>query len=293
MMYRVSHVTKITYANPVRLARFNIRLRPSTWPGQTVSDYKLLVDPLPWTRTDEDGAYIVEESKLLLRDPIVQLRIDSRFGVSVAPSGIDFASVASPTVADVRALALTRPNLDAISPASYLFASPIAGPEPDIAAWAATILSDAMSVVEAGCALMHAIHAQFRYDSASTESDTPPIEAFRHRHGVCQDFAHIMIVAARSWGLPAAYVSGYLRTLPPPGKPRLVGADAMHAWVNLWCGDELGWIGFDPTNDKFARTDHIFIAMGRDYSDVAPLDGVFHGSAEQSMTFAVDVAPVD
>jgi transglutaminase-like putative cysteine protease len=102
-----------------------------------------------------------------------------------------------------------------------------------------------------------------------------------------------MIIAARAHGIPAAYVSGYLRTLPPPGMPRLVGADAMHAWAALWCGEELGWVGFDPTNDVFARTDHIFVAMGRDYSDVAPLDGVFHGGAGQAMFFSVDVAPLE
>jgi transglutaminase-like putative cysteine protease len=108
---------------------------------------------------------------------------------------------------------------------------------------------------------------------------------------VCQDFAHIMIIAARAHGIPAGYVSGYLRTEPPPGQPRLVGADAMHAWVNLWCGDRLGWIGFDPTNGTVARADHIFIAMGRDFADVSPLDGVVHGGGDQTMTVAVDVVP--
>jgi transglutaminase-like putative cysteine protease len=102
----------------------------------------------------------------------------------------------------------------------------------------------------------------------------------------------VMIVAARAQGIPAAYVSGYMRTLPPPGAPRLVGADAMHAWAALWCGEELGWVGFDPTNDVFATTNHIFVAMGRDYGDVAPLDGVFRGGGQQTMFFSVDVAPV-
>ena len=148
-------------------------------------------------------------------------------------------------------------------------------------------------MIGAGRALMESLHAEFRYDGNATKIDTPAIEAFRHRRGVCQDFAHIMIIAARAHGIPAAYVSGYLRTLPPPGRERLVGADAMHAWVNLWCGDELGWIGFDPTNNLIAGTDHIFTAMGRDYSDIAPLDGVFHGGAGQEMQVAVDVEPVE
>jgi transglutaminase-like putative cysteine protease len=101
-----------------------------------------------------------------------------------------------------------------------------------------------------------------------------------------------MIIAARAFGVPAAYVSGYLRTTPPPGQPRLVGADAMHAWVNLWCGEELGWVGFDPTNDLLVGAGHIFTAMGRDYADVAPLDGVFHGGEGQRMKVAVDVVPM-
>jgi transglutaminase-like putative cysteine protease len=291
MKYEVSHITRIKYEAPVRLARFNIRLQPAPWPHQKVADYALTVEPLPWTRTDEPGPYIVNESKLLVRDPITRLQVESRFAVSIEPSGIDYATVAAPTVAEVRALALTYPGLTALSPASYLFGSPTAPLEPEIAAWAADVIEDEMTIIAAGRALMHAIHGQFRYDTAATHSDTPPIVAFDQRRGVCQDFAHIMIVAARAFGLPAAYVSGYLRTLPPPGKPRLVGADAMHAWVSLWCGETLGWIGFDPTNDAFAETDHIFIAMGRDYADVAPLDGVFHGSGEQSMVYSVDVTP--
>jgi transglutaminase-like putative cysteine protease len=289
--YAVSHVTTVDYAEPVRLARFNIRLRPVAWPHQSVREYALLVEPLPWTRTDDPGPYIVSESKLLIRAPIARLRIESRFEVTVEPSGIDYATQPAPTVADIRALALTTPGLTALSPASYLFGSTIAVPEPEIADWAATIVSDKMSILAAGRALMGEIHAQFRYDADATLTDTPPLAAFRQRRGVCQDFAHIMIVAARAMGLPAAYVSGYLRTLPPPGKPRLVGVDAMHAWAALWCGEALGWIGFDPTNDAFAETDHIFIAMGRDYADVAPLDGVFVGGAEQKMDYSVDVAP--
>jgi transglutaminase-like putative cysteine protease len=192
----------------------------------------------------------------------------------------------------LRERAMKKPDLSDLGPASYIFASPIAQPEPTIARWAGSFLDEAMPVMAAGRALMGAIHQEFAYDADATETDTPPLEAFAKRHGVCQDFSHVMIIAARAHGIPAAYVSGYLRTLPPPGKERLIGADAMHAWVNLWCGEELGWIGFDPTNNVFAMTDHIFVAMGRDYSDVAPLDGVFRGGGQQTMFFSVDVAPV-
>jgi transglutaminase-like putative cysteine protease len=293
MIYRVRHDTTIRYSGLVRLAQFNVRLRPAPWPGQTLTDYRRIVDPLPWTVREEAGAYLVEEARLTLRDAITQLRIESSFTVEVSPPAVDHAMAPSPTVAELRAQALARPDLTRGGPAAYLFASPIAEPAPEIALWARGLIAEDMPAIEAGAALMRAIHHEFAYDSQATRADTPPLEAFRARHGVCQDFAHVMIVAARSLGLPAAYVSGYLRTLPPPGMQRLVGADAMHAWAALWCGETLGWVGFDPTNDALAATDHIFVAMGRDYGDVAPLDGVFRGGARQTMFFSVDVAPVE
>ncbi|RYD63112.1 MAG: transglutaminase family protein, partial [Sphingomonadales bacterium] len=136
------------------------------------------------------------------------------------------------------------------------------------------------------------IKREFRYDGKATAFDTPVAEAFAKRHGVCQDFAQVMIAAVRAAGLPAAYVSGYLRTRPPAGKPRLVGVDATHAWVNVWCGPALGWVGFDPTNGCTVGSDHIVTAVGRDYSDVAPIDGVFLGQDGQDIHVSVDVEPI-
>lgn len=293
MIYEVRHITTVQYAGMVRLARFNLRLKPAPWQGQVLEDYALLIDPLPWSIQDEPGPFIVNRSRLTVRDPLSRLSIESRFRIAVAAPAFAIESVASPTVEVVRATALEQRDLSALGPASYLYASPIADSVPEIAAWARPWFAPGMTVVEAGRSLMKAIHDEFRYDGDATTSETPPAEAFRQRSGVCQDFAHIMIVAARAQGIPAAYVSGYLRTLPPPGKPRLVGADATHAWVNLWCGEELGWVGFDPTNDVTVGSDHIFTAMGRDYGDVAPLDGVFHGGGGQQMKVSVDVAPVE
>jgi transglutaminase-like putative cysteine protease len=292
MIYHVSHRTEITYAAPVSLARFNLRLHPAAWPGQTISEHRLIIDPVPWARREEDGPFVVNTSRITLRDPIEALTITSRFMAEVTTPVLDLAATASPDLVSLREAALARQDLGPLSPASYLFASPIAQPSAEIAQWAGQWLTDATPVLAAGAALMGAIHDQFRYEEGATEADTAPIEAFHARHGVCQDFAHVMIVAARAYGLPAAYVSGYLRTLPPPGKKRLVGADATHAWVNLWCGEALGWIGFDPTNNVIVASDHIFTAMGRDYADVAPLDGVFHGGGgRQRMKVAVDVEP--
>ena len=147
-------------------------------------------------------------------------------------------------------------------------------------------------MVAAGLALARAIKDGFRYDGNATTLGTSPAEAFASRSGVCQDFAQVMISGARSAGLPAAYVSGYLRTVPPPGHARLVGADATHAWAMLWCGPMRGWIGFDPTNGCTVGEDHIVLAIGRDYADVAPIDGIFLGRHGQRIDVSVDVEPL-
>ena len=293
MIYQIRNLTEIVYSPPVSLARFNVRLRPADWPNQRLLSYALDIEPHAAAIREEQGPYVVNTTRLVLDGAIPALRIESNLRVEVLPPAIDPESVPSPTIAVIRETALSHCDLDAASPCSYLFASPIAVPADEISDWARPFLADEQSVMAGGKALMTAIYRQFHYESGATNSYTPPLEAFRERHGVCQDFAHVMIIAARAHGIPAAYVSGYLRTIPPPGKARLVGADATHAWVNLWCGAELGWIGFDPTNNVIARTDHIFTAMGRDYTDVAPLDGVFRGGGKQKMKVSVDVAPVD
>ncbi|WP_404480288.1 transglutaminase domain-containing protein [Novosphingobium sp. BL-52-GroH] len=293
MRYSISHITTVKYAQPVSMAQFNVRLRPAAWNGQTVADFTLSLDPAPVQVIEGPGGYHVNESRFSLREATAQLQIESRFTVEVEPLPFFVGDATGPGLAELRERAMRKPDLSDLGPASYIFASPIAQPDPVIAQWAGSFLDEAMPVMAAGRALMAAIHKEFTYDADATQTDTPPVEAFAKRHGVCQDFSHVMIIAARAHGIPAAYVSGYLRTLPPPGKERLVGADAMHAWVNLWCGEELGWIGFDPTNDCLADTDHIFLGMGRDYSDVAPLDGTFRGSSEQKMYASVDVAPLD
>jgi transglutaminase-like putative cysteine protease len=134
---------------------------------------------------------------------------------------------------------------------------------------------------------------EFEFDADATLVDTPPHEAFLQRKGVCQDFAQIMITGLRAAGLPAAYASGYIRTIPPEGQLRLVGADATHAWVLLWCGPVRGWVGVDPTNGIWMASDHIVMAVGRDYAEIAPVDGVVLGSGAQNMDVSVDVAPLD
>ena len=292
MKYRVTHVTEVKYDALVNLARFNLRLKPAEWQGQTLTGYRMEVSPVPRVIVDEYGPFVVNTARLTLDKPTASLTVTSEFTVTVERV-LPRLDEHAPSLAQVRSQALADRGLSARDPASYLFASPIAVMAPEIAAWAASRLGGDTSVIAAASSLMHAIHDEFSYDSKATKADTPPIEAFRARRGVCQDFAHVMIIALRHFGIPAAYVSGYLRTNPPPGKDRLVGADATHAWVNVWCGTSLAWIGFDPTNAILVGNDHIYTAMGRDFTDVSPLDGVFIGGAGQRMTVSVEVAPLD
>ena len=147
-------------------------------------------------------------------------------------------------------------------------------------------------ILEASLDLTRRIHEEFEYDPRTTNVSTPVEQVLTQKSGVCQDFAHFQLACLRSLGLAARYVSGYLRTIPPEGKPRLVGADASHAWLGVYCG-ELGWIDFDPTNNTICGTDHITIAHGRDYGDVCPIQGVFVGGGDHSMSVYVDVEAME
>ena len=292
MIYDVDHLTRVRYEDPIRQARFNLRLMPAAWPGQQVSDFTLEIDPAPYPAVTTLGPYPFNLTRIEIDTPIEALTIRARFKVHAEEAQLDVHGPAL-TIAEAAAAALQLTDLGPWAPVNYLFPSPLLPPDPAIAAWAALRLREDAPAADAALALARLIQREFVYDGDATEADTPVAEAFAMRRGVCQDFAHILIVALRSVGLPAAYVSGYLRTIPPPGQPRLVGVDAMHAWVALWCGQQRGWVGIDPTNGCIAGSVHIFTALGRDYSDVSPIDGVFVGGASQKLETSVDVVPVD
>ena len=291
MRYAITHATRFRYAYPVRFARCNLRLRPIDWDGQRVEDHVLAIDPAASQEPGRDSGYPVNATRIVVEKPATELLIESRAHVVVdrvapMPGGEDIS------VAEAGRLAREANDFSAFGPSNYLFPSPLIAAFPEIAAWCAVALRPERGVVEAGLALARAIQANFHYDGSATQLDTSPAEAFAKKHGVCQDFAQIMISGARSAGLATAYVSGYLRTIPPPGQERLIGADATHAWVLIWCGPDRGWIGFDPTNGVTMGPDHIVTAIGRDYADVAPIDGIFLGQEGQRIDVAVDVEPL-
>ena len=289
MIYQVNHTSRVRYGAPVDLARFAIRLKPAPWPGQTLLSYRMDVSPVPAHLMEGFGPYQVNNTVVSIDERLQELVVTSAFRMEVtSPHGVIDEGT---DIATVRSAALRVGDIGTFAPAPFLYGSRVVELEPEIGAWAAPMLGDDAGILRAIRALCAKIHAEFVYLPGVTDSDTPPLEAFRARHGVCQDFAHVMIAALRWYGIPAAYISGYLRTEPPPGRPRLVGADAMHAWVNVWCGTTLGWVAIDPTNDRMVDQDYVTVAMGRDYADIAPVDGVFVGTPVQKMTTGVDVIP--
>ena len=290
MIYRIRHETRFTYGAPVRFARCNLRLKPILWSGQRLIDHDLSVEPggeLSLARAD---ASLANVTRLVIPEAVSRLTIVSTATVDV-DRDVPMVLPDDPDIASTVRLAHASRDVTANGPANYLFASSMVELTPEIADWCAADLAPDRPVTEAAIALAQRIQREFAYDSDATHTATRPAEAFAHRHGVCQDFAQVMIAGLRAHGIPAAYASGYLRTLPPPGEPRLVGADATHAWVLVWCGPHRGWEGVDPTNGIWMAGDHIVIAIGRDYSEIAPIDGVFLGSGAQTMRVSVDVAP--
>ena len=288
MIYDVKHVTTYRYDAPVASARCAIRLWPRDDADQNAESVAIDVVPTPArfrTRVDFFGNRVAEAA---IASVHTKLRVTLTARVDVN-RGAPPAAGLTPAWGAVREAAGASRSLDADAPAHYIFPSRLAPAIPAIAAYARESFAGNRPVLEGAIELMRRIHADFAYDADATEVSTPLVDAFERRRGVCQDFAHVMIAGLRGIGLPAAYVSGYLRTIPAPGELRLEGADASHAWVRAWCGPEFGWVQLDPTNALVVANDHIVVAFGRDYADVSPIDGIIRGSGTQSLDVKVDV----
>lgn len=199
----------------------------------------------------------------------------------------------SPALTDLRSELANVRSLRGDSPQHFIAPSGRTMPAARIDEFAHRAAHDARNVFDAALAINRAVNGAMKFDAKATDVNTPAADAFAKKRGVCQDFTHIMIIALKALGIPAGYVSGYLRTIPPPGKQRMEGADAMHAWVRAWCGNDLGWVEFDPTNNLVVGTDHIVAGYGRDYADVSPVRGVLRTAGEQDTDQAVDVIPLD
>jgi transglutaminase-like putative cysteine protease len=291
MIYDIRQVTTYHYASHVAYARHVLRLTPIDRPGQRVHATALDVEPAPMERREGSDFFGNRMTWIELDKPhdMLSVRVAARVAVKHDAA---LAMETTPPWEEVRAVAFASLDLSPNSPTHYLFASRQVSLDPEIRAYAAESFSPGRPLLDAAVELMKRIKADFVYEIGATTASTTPPMSFALRRGVCQDFAHIMISGMRGLGLPAAYVSGYLRTGHSPDEDELTGADAMHAWVLVWCGEEAGWVGLDPTNAIFAGDDHIVLAIGRDYADVAPIDGVIFASGGQRLAVSVSVTPV-
>lgn len=292
MIYDIRHVTTYSYESQVSFARCSLRLEPRSGDGQQLVSHTVEIRPRPAERTVRRDFFGTHTESVLIETAHRNLRIDSRSRVSMSRRAPG-RTAPSPSWETIRDVAFEATSLGPASPVGYVFASSLVPVLAPVSAYAAASFPPGGGTLVGAVDLMHRIRSDFRYDAKATVISTPLKEVFEKRHGVCQDFAHVMIAGLRGLGLPAAYVSGYLRTIPPPGQPRLQGADATHAWVSVWCGVEMGWVGFDPTNDLLIENDHIVLAVGRDFSDVSPVDGIIVGSRKQKLSVAVDVLLVE
>ncbi|APH73039.1 transglutaminase family protein [Aquibium oceanicum] len=291
MIYDVRLLQSYRYESPVAGGRHVIRVAPLTRPGeQRVVAVSLSFDPEPAERSDTTDFFGNQVSAITYRNAhdALDIRMSARVTVDRSPSDGSLSA----TLAELPRELERCLSLAADSPHHFLAASPLVALDAEIAAYAAAVTHGQSTAAGAAMAFCLGIHRDFSYDPKATDVRTPPRQAFRLRRGVCQDFSHVMISGLRSLGIPAGYVSGYLRTIPPPGRERLEGADAMHAWVKVWCGAEAGWLEFDPTNAIAAGSDHIAVGYGRDYSDVAPIIGVLRTIGSQEAEQSVDVIPL-
>jgi len=287
---RVMHETTYRYAPRVDIAYHLACLMPQSGHAQQVADTDLTIEPGPAQQTTSTDAFGNLRTYFALFTPHDVLRVRAESRVVVTPRFDDLDPGQSARWDAVRHALRYRVRAPFWPATDFLYASPFVPMLEELRAYAEASFPAGQRLIAGAIELMHRIHADFEYQPESTSISMPLAEVFAQRKGVCQDFAHVMLGCLRALGLPAAYVSGYLLTRPPPGQPRLLGADASHAWVSVWC-PQLGWIDLDPTNDVVVGTSHVTLAVGRDFGDVTPLRGVIRGGAEHTMRVAVSVLP--
>jgi transglutaminase-like putative cysteine protease len=290
MIYRVRHRTTYSYEDPVSVSHHLVRLTPRNLPGQFCRDTRLIIVPAPPATTSHTDYFGNTQTFFTLQEPHDSLIVeaDSELEVHTIQRPNFAGSPPWETVVESLAGDNSEEGLDAYQ---FVFGSQRVTASRELADYARDAFLAGRPLLEAVLELMRKIHRDFKFDTKATEVTTPVQAFFQKRRGVCQDFAHLQIACIRSLGLPARYISGYLRTLPPIGRPRLVGADASHAWCSAWCPGA-GWVDFDPTNNCVPEDGHITVAWGRDYSDVSPIHGVLLGGAKHTLKVGVDVMPL-
>lgn len=290
MRYKVRHQTVYSYAESVQLSHNLAHLRPSDSYRQILSSFSLTIEPRPAVLAERIDSWGNTTHFVMIQELHKEFVIVATSEMEALPFLMpDPAS--TPSWESVAASMRPRPCGVTARVSEFIHASPFVPLLEKAREYGAPSFAPGVPIVAGALDLMHRVHRDFRYDPAATSVSTPLSEVFTRKRGVCQDFSHAMISCFRVLGIPARYVSGYLETRPLPGKTRLVGADASHAWVQFWCPD-VGWIDLDPTNDLAPADRHVTVATGRDFGDVTPFKGLILGGGGHTVRVSVDVEPL-
>jgi transglutaminase-like putative cysteine protease len=296
MLLQVVHETYYRYRPMVETAQHVAYMLPKEHPTQSVRECALHIEPIPDQRSSMTDVFGNTRFFFSLQSPHDTLNVVARSVVLTRPSPLVISEIGWEKTRE-RFRYQAGSQVDAA--AEFVFPSPFVPRLPEFAAYARPSFRAATTLLDASIDLMQRIHRDFTYESHSTEVNTPALEAFTQRRGVCQDFAHIMIACLRSSGIAARYVSGYLLTEPAPGQIKLLGSDATHAWISVYLADlpeHARWVDFDPTNNRWAwhapGPDYVTVATGRDFGDVSPLRGVIYGGASHTLTVGVTVQSI-
>jgi len=287
LLSEITHSSTYDYLGDVSVSHHLLRLAQRAYAKQNCLAHELVITPQPAT-VDAHPDYFGNPAHFIaVETPHRQLEIKSHSRVAVLPAFIP-EPLETPAWETVRARCRDDHSGQALEAHEFTYPSPMVTVADEFAEYASKSFARARPVFDAVTDLVARIHADFAFDTTATTVTTPVIDVFRQRRGVCQDFVHFLIACLRSLGLPGRYVSGYLETDPPPGKPKLRGADASHDWASFFCPG-IGWVDVDPTNNCVPSLRHITIGWGRDYTDVPPIRGVLVGSQNQQLRVAVDV----
>jgi transglutaminase-like putative cysteine protease len=291
MNYRIAHRTTFKYRHPVSVGKHVACLKPRSLRNQQLANSELHIEPTPATITERVDYFGNVLCFFTVQEPHKELVVEAQSEVRLENDPASFPQDSLPWEEAARLIPRDQ-SVEGLEAYQFVFESPRIKLRAEFGAYALESFTPGRPMREGLLDLTARIHQDFRFDSKVTNVRTTTEEVFRKRHGVCQDFAHLQIACLRSINLSARYVSGYLRTHPPPGQARLVGADASHAWLSAYCPGT-GWLDVDPTNNVVPSNGHVTLAWGRDYGDVSPLYGVIQGGGAHSLAVAVDMEAIE
>jgi transglutaminase-like putative cysteine protease len=289
VIHEVSHRTRYRYEQPVSISHHVLHLAPRPCAHQVCHRTALSVSPTPAVSSSGIDYFGNPITFMTIQEQHTEIVIQTRSVIEVSAPAVPEPASTAPWDGVFERLQ-TDTSREGLATLQFAFDSPYTVAGGDAMAFAQQSFAPGRPILEAALDLTARIFHEFKYDGTATTVATPVDEVMKLRHGVCQDFAHLELACLRAIGVPARYVSGYLLTYPPEGQEKLVGADASHAWLSVWCPDA-GWVDLDPTNNKIPTDEHITLAWGRDYGDVSPINGVIFGGGEHTIDVAVDVRP--